>query len=59
MCREPLERLLAVASLNDAKTLAFERICEEPLDRLFVVYEQNRGGVVHVGEPAERSTVLL
>src|SRR5205814_7904153 len=26
---------------------------------LFVVYEQNRGGVGHVGEPAERSTVLL
>jgi hypothetical protein len=29
------------------------------LDRLFVVDEKDRGGVVHVGVPAERSTDLL
>ena len=39
---EELERLLAVASLDDSEAVTFERVREEFLDRILVVDEENR-----------------
>src|SRR4029453_19006935 len=39
--REPLERLLAVACLDDAVAVPLERGGEQGLDRILVVYEEN------------------
>ena len=44
---EALQRLLAVARLNDAVAVPLERIREELLDRVLVVDEQNGGGFRH------------
>src|SRR5262249_30726966 len=50
---EPVDRLLAVARLQDAKALSLERIREELLHGVLVVDEEDGGGVRHVGVPAE------
>ena len=47
LLREPRQRLLAVARLDDAEAVALERIGEELLNRVLVVDEQDGGGVWH------------
>ena len=42
-----VERLFAVACLDDAEPFALERIGEELLNRVLVVDEQDGGGVWH------------
>ena len=49
-----LQRLLAVARLDDAVPVPLERIREELLDRVLVVDEQNGGGFRHRRDRLER-----